>query len=172
MARRDSSRAEIDEIIEHATQLVQDHEKRVQLQRNLEKLYRLDSADPKDAELESPRWIRDLKDPSPHETIEWSSDVLSIHEPQISVEVPDVRVSSEEGAEPEALMGVGPDGLPAIDQPGPLASVLPGAEAMPGPAAMTQSPDELAEIMENVARRTYRDSDWRSRFNVQRDLVK
>lgn len=134
-------------VLERAQWLIRSQAKRVELQEEMSKLFRLDWND--GALAHKPDWVMEIKDPQPFNSMQWLVDVLAHDEPTYRIEIP------EEAMLPGAGTMIG-------DVMGSMGGAVPG---MGG----GQSAADLADRLESMVKEVYRANDERQATSMQRD---
>jgi hypothetical protein len=179
------------ELLEHANSLIERDEKKNEIQAKMLKLHRLEWGENL---WSKPENIRETRDTHPWDAVRTSVDILSVHEPTITIELP----REEPEAEPVAPMGMPPVDpmLGGMDEMGmgmpdmgmdPMAEMegiagaafgeelasTPTIEGMAGaaPEGDEYNPTEIGETLEGVVRKSLQDNDQRRKSPLLRDFL-
>jgi hypothetical protein len=159
------------ELLEHANALIERDEKKHEIQRKMLALHRLEWGESLWAK---PEHIRETRDTHPWDAVRTSVDILSVHEPTITIELPRDKPEPEE---PAAPMGMPPMGMDPMAEMDSIAlGAFDGAPTIDSMAQMGMgeeeyNPTEIGETLETVVRSTLQHNDQRRKSPLLRDML-
>lgn len=122
--------------------------------------------------------IREARDTQPYDAVNWSIDILSVHEPTITVELPrqqDETKEGEAGAGGAGGMAMpdmgGMDGMGPLDELGMIAQGAFGQGIEQQAQVEEYNPTELSETLEAMIRNSLRHNDQRRKSALLRDML-
>jgi hypothetical protein len=173
------------ELLDHANSLIERDEKKNEIQAKMLKLHRLEWGENL---WSKPENIRETRDTHPWDAVRTSVDILSVHEPTITIELP----REEPKAEPVEPMGMPDMGMPPMGgmdggMLDPMAEMegiagaafgeelasTPTIQGMAGeaPEGSEYNPTEIGETLEGVVRKSLQDNDQRRKSPLLRDFL-
>jgi hypothetical protein len=168
---------EFSELIEHANTLIERDAEKNKAQTEMLRLHRLDWGEDI---WKKPENVRETRDTQPFDAVNWSVDILSVHEPTITIELPREQPGVEEQpVDPMAQIdqiasGAFADPMGGMGMPDPMMGMMPPpmAQSMEQQAAPEEyNPTELSETLEAMARNALRHNDQRRKSALLRDFL-
>ena len=159
---------EFTELLEHANALIERDEKKNEIQAKMLKLHRLDWGE---SLWSKPENIRETRDTHPWDAVRTSVDILSVHEPTITIELPREK-AEEEQAEPMGETGLDPMqemesiAMAEFDQSQTLEGMT-----QPEDEGEEYNPTEIGETLEALIRSALQHNDRRRKSPLLRDFL-